>query len=244
MFEGRAIPAAYGAGFLSAGFPESGERAAVLGAFERRFLDPAMLRLDEDAAIVDRGQLHEEVSTLLRYFAGFRLNASAQYIGQTISPLISTLVPDEGLVTHALVDIRARDGRSLALFEPYLIPVDAGVVLHHFRVSPGVYGRRYDVLFSPRAFADEVRVLQDVSGYSERWSGLESRSYLYAAIRGFLTHGVAAPIAVTQELRTLECVGTLSEPDFRLRCGDHPAVTVAVRYDPERCRVRVQGVSI
>jgi len=168
---------------------------------------------------------------------GIQINQHIDYAGRLLSPLISAVEPGEPPATHALVEVRARDGRSIAIHQPYLLPVDEGVVMHHIKVFPGQFRRIVEPLLSPRVFGGEFQKMVQLSENPGALSQLEPKSYLYAATRGYLAGLSKEWIPVTRTLMEIEAVGTQDAPRFRLLCSTHPEVVVDVRYDPETCRV-------
>jgi len=222
--------------------PVDGERAIIQGAFENYFITRRGIRLDEEPTPLDRDQLQREIRRHVKYIAGFGMNAEARYLGQIISPAVGVMFPGEPPTIHALFEIRSRDGLNLALNEPWVIPIERGIVMHHASISPGVYGHHLETLMSPRAFEGEVEKLLGMIERPAEFSTLFSRSYLYSAFRGHLAGLPQGWIPATRPLQSIEFVGTRVEPKFRLACGSHPEVVVGATYDPTTCVVKVGRV--
>jgi hypothetical protein len=222
--------------------PLRGESEIVVGAFERSFRRGDVLRLDESPTITDQRQIAFEIKNFIRGLTSIRMNAGIDYAGRLVSDPVSAVFPGEAQSTTALVELRTRDGRSLAAEQPRLIPVDDGVVMHGFKVFPGEFRRVVQTLLSPRAFESEVQKLKGLAQQPEIYRELENTSYLYTAVRGHLAGLKEGWIPVTRELYELESVACHDKVGFRVLCKDHPEAIVLIGYDPERCRIGFEAI--
>ena len=148
---------------------------------------------------------------------------------------------------HGLVEIRARNGQSVAWVKPRLVPLEDGVVMMRVRSRERLTDLNRVALISPRGFSSEVEKLRTIAAAAaaspEKRPEFE-QSFLYALIRSSLAerHGFAG--SWQRDLKRVIVQGTAEEPRFTLFFTPRVQFDVRIRYDPDICRIAIESRGI
>jgi len=171
-------------------------------------------------------------------------NKDVEIGGRFISDISYRVGSSETPDVVGLIELRARDGRSVIATETRLFPIDGGAAVNEGRSFH--YGNGFDLrpLLAPRAFAAELEKLrslaEQVRSDGSGLDALEQTSLLYHLIRGALAnrHGLAA--SWYRDVGFIAPIGFPDNPGVSLTMSPDGQFIARPRLDPHSFRIEIE----